>query len=173
MNIDPKTIEFSKKVIASEVRALRVRGVIRLSEEEDIAGELMLQLLDAWGGFDPRRGPIEAFINQVVNTRLISILRKRSAQKRTATVESLDASDDRVVDQASLDDGVGRLLDIKVDLKVALCNLTPKQREICDLLLRDAVTPVARELGMPRSTLRDAIVKIREVFQDAGLEEYL
>ena len=104
---------------------------------------------------------------------VISILRKRSAQKRSATVESIDASDDRVVDRASLGDGVGRLIDIKVDLKIALCNLTPKQREICDLLLRDAVTPVARELGMPRSTLRDAIVKIREVFHDAGLEEYL
>jgi len=173
MKIDPKIIKFADKVIASEVRTLRVRGVIRLSEEEDIAGELMLQLLDAWAGFDPRRGPVEAFINQVVNTRLISILRKRNAQKRRATVESIDASEDRLVDRVSAIDARGRLIDLKVDLRVALCNLTPTQREICDGLLRDAVTPVARELGIPRSTLRDAIVKIREVFRDAGLEEYL
>lgn len=173
MDVDPIIIEFASKVIASEVRTLRVRGVIRRSDQDDIAGTLMLQLLEAWEGFDPNRGPAEAFVNQIINTRLISILRKRNAQKRRGRAESIDASDERLVDRTWSGAEWRRQIDIKTDLAAAMERLTPKQREICDLLLRETVTPAARELGIPRSTLRDAIAKIRVVFRDAGLEEYL
>ena len=172
MDVEPIIIDFASMVITSEVRTLRVRGVIRRSEEEDISGTLMLELLDAWEGFDPNRASAEAFVNQVVNTRLISILRKRSAQKRSATVVSIEASDERIVDRSWSGEGWRRQIDIKNDLNAAMKKLTPRQREICDLLLREAVTPASRELGIPRSTLRDAVSKIREVFRDAGLEEY-
>lgn len=174
MDVDLIIIEFASKVITSEVRTLRVRGVIHRSEEDDIAGALMLQLLEAWDGFDPDRAPAEAFINQVVSTRLISILRKCNAQKRRGRTESIDASDDRIVDPTTWSGGEWRRqIELKSDLKAAMEKLTPKQREICNMLLREAVTPAARELGIPRSTLRDAIAKIRDVFRDAGLEDYL
>ena len=173
MDVDPIIIEFASKVIASEVRTLRVRGVIRRSDEEDIASTLMLQLLEAWEGFDPDRAPPEAFVNQVVSTRLISILRKRNAQKRRGRTESIEASDERIVDRTWSGEGWRRQVDIKTDLKAAMEKLTPKQREICDLLLRESVTPAAREMGVPRSTLRDAVAKIRQVFRDAGLDAYL
>lgn len=173
MEVDSVIIEFATKVIATEVWTLRVRGVIRRSDEEDIASTLMLQLIEAWMSFDPDRAPAEAFVNTIVSTRLVSILRKRNAQKRRARVESIDASDDRIVDRTWSGDGWRRQIDMRVDLETALSKLTPKQREICDHLLRDTISPAARELGIPRSTLRDAVAKIREVFLDAGLEDYL
>lgn len=173
MNIQPTTIEFASKVIASEVRALRVRGVIRRSDEEDIAATLMLGLLGAWAGFDPERGTAEAFVNQVVSTRLISVLRKRNAQKRRGRTEPIGAAEERIVDRGWDGARCHRQSDLGTDLRAAMQKLTPRQREICDLLLRESVTPAARELGIPRSTLRDAVTKIRAVFRDAGLEEYL
>jgi RNA polymerase sigma-70 factor (ECF subfamily) len=60
-----------------------------------------------------------------------------------------------------------------VDLSIAFSKLTPKQRAVCDQLLRDLVSPAAKEMGVPRSTLRYAVTKIRQIFRDAGLEEYL
>jgi|GEM_PF-1263289 len=173
MDVDPAIIEFATKVISSEVRTLRVRGVIRRDDEEDIASTLMLQLLEAWGGFNSARAPAAAFVHQIVSTRLISILRKRSAQKRRGRTVSIDASDERLVDRTSATADWQRQIDIKCDLKDALKQLTPKQREICDILLREAVTPAAREMGVPRSTLRDAIAKINTTFSDAGLDQYL
>jgi len=172
MKIDPKHLAFANVIIRTEVKRLRERGVIRRADAEDIASAVITQLLAAWPSFDPDRGPPEAFINQVVNTRLVSLLRERNSQKRRATTEPIHASDDRPVDHSSSGEGSRRMIELRVDLRVALDRLTPKQREICDQLMREAITPAARQMGVPRSTLRDAVARIREVFRDAGLEEY-
>lgn len=173
MQIDPQHLTFSNIVIRTEVKKLRQRGIIRRSEAEDIASELMARLLEEWDGFDPARGTREAYINQVVSTRLLSLLRDRSAQKRSAKVDGIDPSDDRLVDHSS--SGKEWLLNVdrRIDLNIAFGKLTPKQRAVCTQLLRDVVSPAAKEMGMPRSTFRYAVTKIRQIFRDAGLEKYL
>lgn len=172
MNIDPSIIAFAKAVIGAELKKLCDRGIIRLSESEDIGSSLLAAVVAAWPNFDSDRAPAEAFINQIVNTRLVSILRKRSARKRRAKTEPIDATDDRLVDHSWSGDGWRRQIELRVDMEVAFSKLTPKQREICDQLMREAITPAARQMGVPRTTLRDAVAKIREIFRDAGLEEY-
>jgi hypothetical protein len=82
-------------------------------------------------------------------------------------------ADDPPIDRAWSGDGWRRRIDLRVDLEIAFGKLSPRQRAICDELLREALSPAAKELGVPRSTLRDAVAKIREVFRDAGLEDYL
>lgn len=173
MKIDPKHLAFANVVIRTEVKKLRERGVIRRADAEDIASELMAQLLEVWERFDPERGSREAFVNQVVSTRLVSLLRERLAQKRRGTTEPINASDDRLIDRSWSGDGWRHRIDLRVDLEIAFGMLTVKQRAICDQLLREALSPAAKQMGIARSTLRDAVVKIREVFRDAGLEEYL
>ena len=172
MNIDPSIIAFAKKVISAELKKLCERGIIRLSESEDIAGSLLAAVVAAWPTFDPDRAPAEAFINQIVNTRLVSVLRKRSARKRRAGTEPISQCDDRLVDPRWSDGAWCHRIDLRLDMQIAIDKLTPGQQEICDRLMREAITPAAREMGVPRSTLRDAVAKIREVFRDAGLEEY-
>jgi RNA polymerase sigma-70 factor (ECF subfamily) len=39
--------------------------------------------------------------------------------------------------------------------------------------MRDSITDVSRETGIPRSTLYGIIDKVRVAFKDAGLEDYL
>ena len=173
MKIDPKHIAFANLVIRTATNKYRDRGVIRHSDREDIASELMTQLLEVWEQFDPKRGTREAFINQVVNTRLVSILRERHSGKRRAKTEPIKADDERLADRTWFGKGWLRQIDLRVDLAIAFSKLTPKQRAICDQLLREALSPAAKAMGVPRSTLRDAVVKIRDVFRDAGLEEYL
>jgi len=173
MKIDPKHLAFANLVTRTETKKLRDRGVIRHNDREDIASEVLTQLIEVWEQFDPQRGTREAFINQVVNTRLVSVLRERHSQKRRAKTEPICTSDVRLADRTRFGDGWLRQIDLRVDLNIAFSKLTPKQRAICDHLLREALSPAAKEMGVPRSTLRDAVVKIREVFRDAGLEEYL
>lgn len=173
MKIDPQHLAFANVVIRTEVKRLRQRGVISRGEAEDIASEVMARLLEVWDGFDPERGNREAYINQVVNTRLVSLLRERSAQKRCARTEPIDAGDERLTDHWWSAGEWLRRSDLRVDLSIAFSKLNPKQRAICDQLLRDLVSPAAKEMGVPRSTLRYAVTKIRQVFRDAGLEEYL
>lgn len=173
MKIDPKHLAFANLVIRTETTKLRDRGVIRRDDREEIASELMIQLLEVWDRFDPQRGTREAFINQVVNTRLVSILRERHSRKRRAKTEPINPSDERLDDRTWFGDGWLRQIDLRVDLSIAFSKLTPTQRAICDQLLREALSPAAKEMGVPRSTLRYAVAKIRQIFRDAGLEEYL
>ncbi|HMN39461.1 MAG TPA: sigma factor [Phycisphaerales bacterium] len=173
MKIDPKHLAFANIVIRTEVKKLRERGVIRRADAEDIASELMAQLLEVWDRFAPERGSREAFINQVVSTRLLSLLRERRAQKRRGTPRPLDADDDTAIDYSWSGDGWRRQIDLRVDLEVAFTKLTARQRALCEQMLREALTPAAKELGVPRSTLRYVALKVRQIFRDAGLEEYL
>lgn len=173
MKIDPKHLAFANVVIRTEVKKLRERGIIRRADAEDIASELMAQLLEVWDRFDPERGSREAFINQVVSTRLLSLLRERRAQKRRGTPRPLDAADDIVIDRSWSGDAWRRKIDLRVDLEIAFSKLNARQRSLCEQMLREALTPAAKELGVPRSTLRYVALKVRQIFRDAGLEEYL
>jgi hypothetical protein len=98
MQIDPKDLRFANIVISAEVKKLLLRGVIRRDEQEDLASELMSRLVSVWETYDPARGSREAFINQVVSTQLVSLLRERYAQKRRGTTQPLDSLTDPIVE---------------------------------------------------------------------------
>lgn len=173
MRIDPKHLRFANAVISVEVKKLLRRGVICRDEREDFRSELMVRLLEVWEAFDPSRAPREAFINQIVSTQLISLLRRRHAQKRRGTTQPIDAVVDPVVDPASWDGRQQGVSDIQIDLAAVMDLLSPLQRKIADHLRRESLTPAAEQMGIPRRTLRDQRERIRAVFRDAGLEAYL
>lgn len=173
MKINAQHLAFANIVIRAEITKLRARGVIRRDDTEDIASELMAQLLGVWEQYDPARGSREAFINQVVSTRLVSILRDRRAGKRRAFVEPIadreTAQDGRIGERPN----ALRRACLRMDLKAVIERLRPEDRELCEWLQRDALKPVAEEKGIPRRTLRDRAARIRDAFRDAGLEAYL
>jgi len=173
MLINPEDLQFATMVIARRVQALRCSGTIRKGEEEDFAAELMLDLLGVWEEFDPKRGTREAYINTVVTTRSVSLLRKRKAKKRGSARPAADVDPGDCGDQQTDGQATERLSDLKADLEVVMERLTPLQRRLVDRLKRDAVKPVADALGLPRSTLRCHCRRMRDIFRDAGLEDYL
>ena len=60
-----------------------------------------------------------------------------------------------------------------MDLDELLQSLPEDLREMCDRLKNDSISQVARELGIPRSTLRDRVCKIRRRFEQSELQKYL
>jgi len=173
MQIDPKDLQFTNIVISAEMKKLHLRGILRSDETEPFASEVLARLLAVWESYDATRGPREAFINTVVSNLIASLLRERYAQKRRGTTQPLDGVADVLVDRATSDGRQEHIINLRIDLANVLPRLTPFQRQIVDLLQRDALTPVAEQLGIPRRTLRDQCARIRDVFRDAGLEEYL
>lgn len=173
MQIDPKDLQFTNIVISAEMKKLHHRGILRSDEMEPFASEVLARLLAVWESYDATRGPREAFINTVVSNLIASLLRERYAQKRRGTTQPLDGVADVLVDRATSEGRQEHIINLRIDLANVLPRLTPFQRQIVDLLQRDALTPVAEQLGIPRRTLRDQCARIRDVFRDAGLEEYL
>jgi DNA-directed RNA polymerase specialized sigma24 family protein len=173
MQIDPKDLEFANMVIATEVNALIECGSIRRDEQGHFTSELLARLLAVWETYDPARAPREAFINIVISSQCVSLLRERNAQKRRGTTQSLDGLADVLVDRATSEGRQQHIINLRIDLAGVMPLLTPLQRQLVDLLQRDALAPIAEQMGIPRRTLRDQCARIREVFRDAGLEEYL
>ena len=64
---------------------------------------------------------------------------------------------------------------LRMDLVRAMAQLTPAQQRLCVMLGQEglSVKEAAEQLRIPRGTLYEEIKRIRKVFSDHGLEDYL
>ena len=64
---------------------------------------------------------------------------------------------------------------LHLDLARALARLTPRQRELCRLLLEQDISMVeaSQRLGVPRSTLYEELKHIRTIFKALGMDAHL
>jgi RNA polymerase sigma-70 factor (ECF subfamily) len=60
-----------------------------------------------------------------------------------------------------------------MDLGQAIASLPEELRDLCLRLHDSTMAEVAREMGIPRTTLYDRLSKLRDAFREAGLEDYL
>ena len=181
-------IAVSKKLVGEFRR--RSRSLAR--EEFD---DLMQECLAHWIVVrrklapDPDSPPV-GYMAQVIRNKLTDLIRERAADKRTAERDalSLDAApdgsdegltlaellaDDESAQQADAD-AVDRQ-PARIDIGRALARLTPVQRQLCQMLGEEGLTikEAAERLRIPRGTLYEEIKRIRRVFADRGLGDYL
>ena len=63
--------------------------------------------------------------------------------------------------------------DIRFDVDRVIAALPEDLQELCEKLQSSNMAEIAREMGVPRSTLYGKLTKLRDAFREAGLEEYL
>lgn len=173
MSMSNKDVAFAKLVVAVEIKKYMLMGAVPRCECEDLASDVMTELVKEWPRLNAARGSVEAFINRVVQTRLVSILRCRCAIKRGGGSRHSESLPHDLVDRAGAHRDWTDLIDMRIDLEEARGTLTPEQQSLCDELRHDTVSRVAQLMGTPRRTLRDAVSRIRNSVRDRGLEEYL
>ena len=64
------------------------------------------------------------------------------------------------------------LRELALDVAGALERLPDELRPLAAALLTEALTALARRLGVPRSTLRDRLRAVRERFARGNLDDY-
>lgn len=138
---------------------------------------------------DPDAPPV-AYMAQVIRNKLTDLLREQAAGKRAGEQDalSLDAAFDGSDDGMSLadlladsesaqpdDPGAVDHHHARLDIGRALARLTPVQRQLCQMLGEEGLTikEAAERLRIPRGTLYEEIKRIRKVFADQGLGDYL
>jgi RNA polymerase sigma-70 factor (ECF subfamily) len=127
---------------------------------------------------------------QVVRNKLTDLIREQAAEKRAGDQEALsldaalDGSDDGLTladqladDESAQQDEAGAVdrHHARIDIGRALARLTPIQRQLCQMLSEEGLTikEAAERLRIPRGTLYEEIKRIRRVFADQGLGDYL
>jgi RNA polymerase sigma-70 factor (ECF subfamily) len=169
-------------VIADLIRskARRLRGPLRLNEHdlEDLMQDCHAELVQKLRHYNPARRSLDVFAGTVLRNFLSNYLRNRFAQRRDPRkVRSLDATlrSDRVPETRDDSDGRSAFdeVDLRLDTRAAVDALAPHLRELADRLTRQSVAEIARDTGIPRSTLQSRLQSVRRVFERFGLEKYL
>ena len=62
---------------------------------------------------------------------------------------------------------------LALDVAAVVENLPSELHELCRRLGQETVSEISRDTGVPRATLYQSVTKLREIFEDAGLKDYL
>jgi RNA polymerase sigma-70 factor (ECF subfamily) len=141
----------------------------------DLGQELCLRLLQSLSRFDPARGRIEAFVTIVLERTVARLVRDRRTKKRYApgsrSLDAPDAEADGLLPEDYRQAG-DDARDLRADLDQVLEPLPPEQRDLARRLMERTIADVARDLGVPRSTLMRRVGHLRRHLEDAGLRDY-
>jgi len=158
---------------------------------ESIRQDLTAHVLDKLAGYDPKLGHKNGFVSAVVQRRLISLLRSRQAEKRDhrritslnvkVAVEGETPTElGNMVSDRELDARLGRrrrseqeIQSLASDMAKVIAELPPQWQRLLQLRVDHTMAEISKELGVPRTTLNSWMLQIRDVFQAAGLRDYL
>ena len=183
--------EYAVKLIQHKAYQLVGNAGFTDSDREDIEQDLLMDLLSRLPDYDPELAERATFITRIVNRRVARILEKRSAWRRDYRLNEFSLNENDWEDDNSVErhENIGEdeyllrtgkqelptneLRDLIIDVDRALEILPPEFRDLCERLKTKTVAEVSRDTGVPRSTIYEAIQKVREMFEEAGLRDYL
>lgn len=180
---------FAAKFIRRKAKQVARRPEFSASDVDDIAQDLTVHLLEQFEEFDPAQGHFNVFVTTVVDRYTANIVRDANAGKRddsgVLSLHTIVGEDedgpitlgDQLGEDASRSNSPDwesrkNSLELSMDVEHVLSTLSPEDRELCERLKHTTVTELARELGIPRRTIRDRLDSIRERFEDAGFENF-
>lgn len=184
--------DYAVQLIKYKARQLVGRVGFTESDREDLEQEMVLDLLRRLPKFDPKRAGRNTFIARIVEHKVATIIEAQKAGMRDYRLCSCSLNDRledeegrsiermETIDQedylrrtGKLSHPMSELRNLSIDLRSAVQTLPPELRELCKRLQTESVTEISRDTGIPRGTIYESIKKLRAVFEDAGLKDYL
>jgi RNA polymerase sigma-70 factor (ECF subfamily) len=184
--------DYAVQLIKYKARQLVGRVGFTESDREDLEQEMVLDLLRRLPKFDPKRAGRNTFIARIVEHKVATIIEAQKAGMRDYRLCSCSLNDRledeegrsiermETIDQedylrrtGKLSRPMSELRNLSIDLRSAVQTLPPELRELCKRLQTESVTEISRDTGIPRGTIYESIKKLRAIFEDAGLKDYL
>ena len=187
----PRLGRFEFGIVKRKVRQIVGRAGYTRQDKEDLEQELLTRLLQGLKSFDPDVAHRKSFVTAIVERAVATILRDAEAQKRdhrrisslqrlvnltdegptelAETIGDREYNGRRCRDPRSDED----LAQLVTDLAEVIDSMPD---ELCDLAKRmktQSISAIAREIGVPRTTLNDAVRRLRQRFEQSGLRDYL
>lgn len=182
-----KIHKYAMRVIAHKVRRLIEDEEFLESDAEDLEQEILLDVLDRLPRYNAEKGmKPKTFVSMVIKRKICNLIRHRDQEMRNPSREECSLNecipngDSALIPRSETiaapatkgqpgADGSACLLGD--DINAVVSQLPEELRRICELLPKFTPAEVARELGLPRSTLNDRLKKLRAIFDAAGLRD--
>jgi RNA polymerase sigma-70 factor (ECF subfamily) len=152
---------------------------------EDLLQECLTHWFFKRDQFDPLKpAAYKTYMAKVIVNKLQDIAESQGRQKRKALYKSVSI-DELLGDDEDLSAGFLSVEDENFDkalksdacdvLLKALEKLSRRQQELCRLIREEGLSlnQAGSKLNIPRATVYDEILRIREVFRREGLKDYL
>jgi RNA polymerase sigma factor (sigma-70 family) len=180
-SFEPWEIELAQGIVRG---FLATSGDSAVLGSDDLVQECLLHWWTQRQRYRKERGASpRTFMRRVLNARLVDLAREAGAAKRGCgrPADSLDReAGEEKEDGSMLGDLVPSHVDVdaesslRIDLQSGMAHLTARQRSVIRALADGwRITDISRRSGLSRDTLCEELQRIRQVFRDAGLEEYL
>lgn len=187
----PGIEEYAVRLIQIKAYQLTGQAGFTPADREDLEQDLMLDLLTRMPKYNPNIAERSTFISRIVNHRVARILEERGAKMRDWRMNefSLNENDpaceepterqenfseeDYLLRTGRIDEPQEGQRDLELDLDRALELLPDDYRDLCERLRTRTVSEVAQELGVSRSSVYESIQRVREIFENTGLRNYL
>lgn len=188
---DPSDDRYLRGIIRRKVRQLIGRAGFTRQDREDLEQEIFARVLQGLRKFDPAKAHRNKFVTAIVERYVANVLRNKRAEKRdhrritslnvtitlagdakvelsqTISVRERDAQRRR----ESRDDCA--LSDLRADIGAFIAALPDDLRELAEGLMANSISEIARETGIPRTTLHDKLRRLRQRFESTDLRDYL
>ena len=176
----------TRYIIRKHARSVVQAAGLPRYDREDVEQELLLHLWRRQGRYTPARGKRSTFVRCVIERKAAVLLASARSQRRDRRREaySLDecvgegSNETRRIDLFDQDDYLRSTngseqerVHRQLDVERLLARLRPEDQRLARLLMKDKVAEVARELGVPRSSLYSQIARIRSQLEVAGLNK--
>jgi RNA polymerase sigma-70 factor (ECF subfamily) len=181
--------QFTKSLIRRKAHQLIGLTGLKKHDRQDLEQDMYLRVLRAAPSFNAETGHWNVFVTAVIDRYAANILRNRSnARRDDRFVESLNATCivngqttdlSQTIGDRNLAARLGRDVhdetrdaDRRMDVATAMQLLSPELQNLAQRLASSCIAEVARELGVPRTSLYRARGELRAHFEKCGIENY-
>ncbi len=191
-NYDHGVDPYAIRLIKYKARMLVGKAGFTASDREDLEQELILDLLHRLPRYDRNRARRSTFIARVVEHKIANLIKAQKAgirdyrRCRCSLNDRFEDEDGRSIeridtlDQEHSGTHTGtqsgpsdELRCLAIDMGYVLETLPPELRDLCQRLAKETVTEISCSTGLPRGTIYESIKRLRKIFRDAGLKDYL
>lgn len=163
-----------------------------ISDRDDLEQELVLDLIKRLPKFDPNRAQLMTFVARIIDNKIASMIEARKScffdfrmHSFSLNEPSLDIDGYTIErgDEIDEDDYLMRtgarshasidLIDLRADLSHVISDLSPELQELCRRLQTQNVTDISTSIGVARYKIYAEISRLRIIFEEAGLDDYL
>ena len=185
--------DYARDTIRHKARQLIGKYGFTRDDYDDLQQEMTLDLLGRLPKFDPDKAAHTTFVARVIERKISKLIRHRRQEIRDYRREACSVNDPiedgnggtveraQTIGQDEQDLRAGKhsrpeaeRIDLRLDMSFVVSGLPPELKHLTELFQTHSTLDVAREMGVHRSTLyaRD-IARLREIFEDKGMKEYL
>jgi RNA polymerase sigma-70 factor (ECF subfamily) len=184
--------DYAAELIRHKARQLVGKAGFSWTDIEDMEQEMTLDLLSRMSNFDPDKATYNTFAARIVEHKISKLFRHRKREIRDYRREACSLDDPiedpegktirraHTIGQDEADIRLGRRTraheeeaQLRIDVSLVLARLPDDLREVAERLKVETISKAARSLGIPRNTLYGSVKRLRLLFEDYGLRDYL